>query len=76
MPEPLYSLADLPAGTRARLRRRELEALDAGLLAAMGLTDGCRIHVRSAGDPTIVEVRTTRIGLARALARRVIVEVG
>jgi Fe2+ transport system protein FeoA len=39
----------------------------------MGLTEGCRLVVRSHGDPCIVEVRATRIGLARSVAERLLV---
>ncbi len=41
----------------------------------MGLTEGCRLVVRASGDPCIVEVRATRIGLARRLAERMLVRV-
>jgi Fe2+ transport system protein FeoA len=39
----------------------------------MGLTEGCRMVVRVLGDPCIVEVRTTRIGLAKSVAERLYV---
>ena len=56
----------------ARLSRRELNEGEACLLAAMGLTLGSRLVVRSSGDPCIVEVRSTRIGLARSVAARLL----
>jgi Fe2+ transport system protein FeoA len=67
-------LTEVPPGRVARLAGRDLTAGEAQLLAAMGLTEGCRIVVRASGDPTIVEVRTTRIGLARSVAERLLVE--
>jgi Fe2+ transport system protein FeoA len=70
----LRRLTDISAGASVRLRGHELEAHEARLLAAMGLTEGCRLDVRAAGDPTIVAIRSTRLGLARALAQRVLVE--
>lgn len=66
-------LTDLASGAVVRLHRRELSEGESCLLAAMGLTDGCRLVVRSSGDPTIVEVRRARIGLARSVAERLIV---
>ncbi len=72
----LQRLADLPAGSVARLSCRELSQGEACLLAAMGMTEGCRLTVRTSGDPCIVEVRSTRIGLARSVAVRLVVEDG
>jgi Fe2+ transport system protein FeoA len=66
-------LSALKAGASARLHRRQLSEGESCLLAAMGLTDGCRLVVRSDGDPCIVEVKTTRIGLARSVAERLYV---
>ncbi|KAB2966217.1 MAG: hypothetical protein F9K18_05920, partial [Thermoanaerobaculia bacterium] len=47
----LERLSDQAAGRIVRLRRRELSEGEACLLAAMGLSVGCRMVVRSAGDP-------------------------
>ena len=69
----LQRLADLPVGSVARLSCRELSEGEACLLAAMGMTEGCRLKVRTSGDPCIVEVRSTRIGLARSVAVRLVV---
>ena len=66
-------LSALRAGDSARLHRRELSEGENCLLAAMGLTEGCRLVVCSHGDPCIVEVRATRIGLARSVAERLLV---
>jgi len=68
LPMPLSAL---DAGRVARLHRRDLSEGEACLLTAMGITDGCRLVVRVVGDPCIVEVRTTRIGLARSVANRI-----
>jgi Fe2+ transport system protein FeoA len=72
-PDALLPLSELAAGRVARLNRRELSEGEACLLAAMGLTLGSRLVVRSSGDPCIVEVRSTRIGLARSVASRLLV---
>ena len=69
----LQRLADLPVGSVARLSCEELSEGEACLLAAMGMTEGCRLKVRTSGDPCIVEVRSTRIGLARSVAVRLVV---
>ena len=69
----LQRIADLPAGSVVRLSCRELSQGEACLLAAMGMTEGCRLTVRTSGDPCIVEVRSTRIGLARSVAARLVV---
>jgi Fe2+ transport system protein FeoA len=66
-------LCDLPVGCGARLHRRDLSDGEACLLAAMGLTEGCRLVVRVVGDPCIVDVRTTRIGLSLSVAQRLLV---
>ena len=71
----LQRLADLPVGSIARLSCEELSEGEACLLAAMGLIEGCRLVVRASGDPYIVEVRSTRIGLARRLAERMLVRI-
>ena len=57
----------------ARLHSAELASDDCALLRALGLTDRCLLRVCKAGEPCIVEVKATRIGLSRALARGVFV---
>ncbi len=71
-PRPVR-LSELAKGAAARLHRRELSDNEACLLAAMGMTVGCRLVVRSSGEPCIVEVRSTRIGLARSVAEQLLV---
>jgi Fe2+ transport system protein FeoA len=39
------------------------------LLRALGLTDACRLRICKIGDPCIVQVRATRIGLSRTVAQ-------
>jgi Fe2+ transport system protein FeoA len=68
-----FRLTEVPSGVTARLYRRDLSEGECCLLAAMGLGEGCRLTVRSHGDPCIVEVRSTRIGLARTVADRLFV---
>jgi len=66
----LRRLSELACGRPARLHAGELEPGEACLLSAMGLMTGCRLIVRVTGDPCIVEVRSTRIGLSRSVAER------
>lgn len=69
-PIPLTALA---AGARARLHCSELAKRDCDLLAALGLGCGSSFRICRAGDPWIVEVRSTRIGLADAVAGKLLV---
>jgi Fe2+ transport system protein FeoA len=67
-------LSTLPTGERARLvERNHLATDEACLLAALGLSEGSDFVVRSGGDPCIVDVRATRIGLAKSIASRLLV---
>jgi len=62
-------LSDLSAGRVARLHRSDLAPQDCALLRALGMTDRCVLRVCKVGEPCIVEVRSTRIGLSRSVAR-------
>lgn len=69
-PVPLSALAP---GTLARVLSSHLTVDDCALLRALGLTDRCIVRVCKAGEPCIVQVRTTRIGLARSVADGIMV---
>jgi hypothetical protein len=66
-------LSDLAPGCLARLHGAELAARDCALLRAIGLTDRCLLRVCKIGEPCIVQVRATRIGLSRAVADGILV---
>lgn len=66
-------LTRLPVGARARFRGAGLERSDLDLLEALGLTEGSRFRVCQTGDPWIVQVRSTRIGIAESVARQILV---
>lgn len=66
-------LCDLPAGATARLYAADVPGEDGALLRALGLTEHCRLRLCKAGEPCIVQVRTTRIGLSRIVAEQVLV---
>ena len=66
-------LDTLAHGKSARLHAAELACEDCDMLQALGLTDRCRLRVCKTGNPVIVQVRQTRIGLARSVAERLLV---
>ncbi|MGE5232559.1 MAG: FeoA family protein [Acidobacteriota bacterium] len=66
-------LVQLGAGESARLQTTDLEQEDCELLRALGMTDSCILRVCKAGDPCIVQVRSTRIGLSHRLAEHILV---
>jgi Fe2+ transport system protein FeoA len=66
-------LSDLRRGDTARLHAADLDADTAGLLQAIGLTPASALRLCQAGNPCIVQVRETRIGLADAVAQRIFV---
>lgn len=70
--EPVV-LTRLPVGAEARLHTTLLEREDFELLEALGLTTACRLRICQAGDPWIVQVRATRIGIADSLAPSIFV---
>lgn len=72
-PQQPVSLTRLSVGAQARLHGTRLERADFELLEALGLTGECRLRVCQAGDPWIVQVRATRIGIADSLAPSILV---
>lgn len=66
-------LSQLASGTLAEFHASELAADDAALLRALGLTERCRLRVCKAGEPCIVQVRATRIGLSHEVAEGILV---
>ena len=66
-------LSTLPAGSRATLTSGELPDEDRRLLTAMGLSERSPMRVCRQGEPCIVEVHNTRVGLARSIAERLLV---
>jgi len=70
LPVPLCSVR---AGCRARICECRLDEDDRELLAAMGLTSNRTLRVCRAGEPCIVRIGVTRLGIPRAVARRVLV---
>jgi Fe2+ transport system protein FeoA len=46
----------------------DLAPQDCALLRALGLTDQCTLRICKIGEPCIVQVQATRIGLSRTVA--------
>jgi Fe2+ transport system protein FeoA len=66
-------LTCLQVGAEARFCGTLLGRADLEILEALGLTDDCRLRVCQTGDPWIVQVRSTRIGIAESVARAILV---
>jgi Fe2+ transport system protein FeoA len=67
-------LLDLAPGTIAVLRQ-VLDDQSRAVLRSLGLTDGARLRICRLGDPCIIQVRSTRIGLSKVVARSIYVAV-
>lgn len=71
----LVPLTSLRGGERGRLHAASLCCEDCDLLRAMGMTDQCELRVCQAGEPCIVQVHSTRLGIAASLAKCILVTV-
>jgi Fe2+ transport system protein FeoA len=67
-------LANLPVGVPSRIAAITAGEPDQARLEVLGLCAGRTVEVVQAGDPMIVRVLGTRIGLAAVLARRIEVD--
>ena len=67
-------LSSLEPGAIVRFRGTHLDAGSSDLLRALGITRASQLTLCKAGDPCIVQVRSTRIGLSRAVADGILVE--
>lgn len=68
-------LSRLKEGQRGRLHSASLCCEDCALLNAMGMTEECEIRVCQKGNPCIVQVNATRLGLSSAMARHIFVHI-
>jgi Fe2+ transport system protein FeoA len=68
----IVRLLDLVPGTTAVLRQ-VLDHQSRAVLSSLGLTDGARMRICRLGDPCIIQVRSTRIGLSKAVAQSILV---
>jgi Fe2+ transport system protein FeoA len=67
-------LLDLESGTIAVLRQ-VLDDQSRVVLRSLGLTDGARLRICRLGNPCIIQVRSTRIGLSKVVAQSIYVAV-
>jgi Fe2+ transport system protein FeoA len=70
VPVPLTALS---AGTHCTFHEARLDAASSRLLRALGLTSACRLRLCKNGEPCIVQVRATRIGLSKKVAGSIFV---
>jgi Fe2+ transport system protein FeoA len=69
---PAVPLTAVPVGGVATLHEvRDLESRP--FLRSLGLVDACELRICKSGDPCIVQVRATRIGLSRVVAQQLYV---
>ena len=66
-------LTQLDAGEHGRLHATRLVDGDREMLRALGLAERSPFRVCKAGDPWILKVRGTRVGISDAVARRILV---
>lgn len=66
-------LAQLAVGDIARVHDAQVEDATGRFLRAIGLTGTAQLRVCRRGEPCIIQVRATRVGLARAIADRILV---
>lgn len=71
-PAPI-PLSSLRAGAIVRFRGTDLDPASCDLLRALGLTRECQLTLCKAGEPCIVQVRSTRIGLSGRVADGILV---
>jgi Fe2+ transport system protein FeoA len=72
---PQTRLDRLPPRTCATVRRIETDSEDIQRLKTLGLCIGRQIEVAKSGDPLIIKIFGSRIGLSASLAERVWLEV-
>lgn len=66
-------LCDLEEGAVARFHEARLDPEACHLLRTLGLTKSSLVRLCKTGEPCIVQVRSTRIGLARSVAGSIFV---
>src|SRR6476646_11060686 len=70
---PSRKLTDLEVGATARMLDAAVDAELRTLLRALGLTDNSPLRVCKCGEPCVVQVRATRIGISRRIAQHITV---
>jgi Fe2+ transport system protein FeoA len=72
-PARTIPLCELPVGDVARLHAVDLDADAAGLLHALGLTADSDLRLCKRGEPCIVQVGGTRLGVSASVACHILV---
>jgi Fe2+ transport system protein FeoA len=67
------ALSALPVGGTARLHEARLDATAVGLLRALGLSERRQFRLCKTGEPCIIQVGSTRIGVSKDVAERILV---
>jgi Fe2+ transport system protein FeoA len=67
------ALSTLTVGSSATLHEAKLDLESARLLRALGLSSAGTLRLCKAGEPCIVQVGATRIGVSRDVASRILV---
>jgi Fe2+ transport system protein FeoA len=73
--ESAVPLSELREGATGLVAETSIDPADALLLSAMGLRAAAPIRLARAGEPCIVQVNGTRIGLNSSLARGIHVHI-
>lgn len=73
VPSAPISLSELAVGAVARFHDDQLDPEARHQLRSLGLTASSQLRLCKKGEPCIVQVRSTRIGISGAVARRIFV---
>jgi len=74
-PGPQIPLCAMNPGECGRIVSSRLGENDGELLRAMGMSEHCRLRVCRSGEPCIVQIDSTRLGLSREMTRLILVTV-
>jgi Fe2+ transport system protein FeoA len=69
----ILRLSEVTTGTIARLHDVQLDREAHDVLRGLGLTDASVFRVCKQGEPCVVQVHATRIGLSSRVARQILV---
>ena len=72
-PNRPVALSTLPTGASGRVHEPLLDEESTSLLHALGLSVSRRFKLCKTGEPCIVQIGATRIGISKAVAARILV---
>jgi Fe2+ transport system protein FeoA len=73
VPAAAVRLSEVPVGFTGHLHEMHVDEESRSLLRALGLTDASVLRVCKQGEPCVVQVQATRIGISSRIARDVFV---